>query len=105
MNDMELKNKLLSLGFDNLNADLLIKSARDNKVGVSRALVKKYSGIYTLLMSMIVLYFFFICNMDKREFILFSMLYLSIVIITFLATDFFKELLRSFRVLILLRGK
>lgn len=105
MDDTELKNKLVCLGMQSIDADILIKIARNKKTSVRRVFFRSVAGLYYMTTMLIFLYLFFTLDMNEKENIAFSTIFLSLTALIFITTSFLKKLLWSIRILFALRGK
>lgn len=104
MDEQELKNKLLNLGMDNVDAALLMKIAKNKKTSVSRVFIMSMLGLYMGTATLIAIYFLFTYRMDKSEVLIFSASYIPVVLIIYIFTPSLKKFFWSLKVLITLKG-
>ncbi|WP_415843099.1 hypothetical protein, partial [Yersinia entomophaga] len=100
MDEQELKNTLLSLGMDNVDATLLIKIAKNKKTSVSRVFIMSLLGLYMGTATLIAIYFLFTYKMEKNEVLIFSVSYIPVVLIIYFFTPSLKKLFWSLKVLV-----
>jgi hypothetical protein len=105
MDDNDLKIKLIRLGMKEIDADLLIKTAKYQNISIKRAFVNSFMGTYRCVALLIFGYFFFVINMNKENVFLFSFIYISFNVIVFCLTPFFKGFFWSLKVLFALRER
>ncbi|WP_145561871.1 hypothetical protein [Yersinia aldovae] len=105
MDEQEVKHKLLRLGVSNLDADTLINMAKKKNTSVSRVFLMSLRGLYMGTLALVVIYFAFTFNMNTKEFIAFSAMYIPIILIIYFLTPSLKTFFWSLKVLFNLKGK
>lgn len=103
--DIELKTLLIRQGMDEVDASTLIKIAKFKKTSVSWQFFWSLSGLYWYTFCLMVVYWFFTRSMDEKEYVLFTIIFFSLMLIAFLFTPFFRRLFWSVRVLFALKGR
>lgn len=105
LDEESLRKDLTMLGMKAIDAELLIKSAKNKGTSVSWQFLKSMAGLYVGTAWAIALYFFFIYYMDRKEFIAFTAIYLSVMFVTLFCTPMFKLFIFSAKVFRLLKGR
>ncbi|MGL5386083.1 MAG: hypothetical protein ACRC2A_02400 [Enterobacterales bacterium] len=105
MDDNDLKIKLIRLGIKEVDAKSLIKTARYQNISIKRAFANSFMGTYRCVAILIFGYFFFVFYMSNENIFLFSFIYLSLNVIIFFLTPFFKGFFWSLKVLFALRER
>jgi hypothetical protein len=105
MDDSDLINKLIQLGMKESDVGLLIKTARRKKESVEKTFIYGCMGTYRCVALLLFAYVFFIWDMDTESRVVFSFIFLSLNLIIYFLTPFFKGFFWSLKVLYTLRGQ
>lgn len=105
MDDRELKNKLIGLGMESIDAELLIKISKNQRTSVSKVFFKSLAGLYLGTFVLIGGYFTFMTGMNREEIIVFSSMYIPVIILIYFFTPSLKKFLWSLKVLFSLKGR
>ena len=100
-----LKKELIMLGMKSMDAELLIKNAKNKGTSVSWQFLKSMAGLYAGSFWALVLYFFFINFMDRQETIAFTAIYISVMFVALFCTPMLKLYIFSAKVFRLLKGR
>lgn len=105
MDDSKVKEQLIFLGMTSIDADILIKKAKNQNSSLSKAFVMSLLGLYMGVFFMLLIYILFSFNMNSEEFFVFNLIYIPMVLLALYFTSSIKKLIWSVKVLLSLNGR